>query len=46
MTKKEARDILSSYIEKYGEIPSVFDSIQLAKAVLLLKEELEDIINE
>ena len=46
MTKAEARKIIEKYIEKHGEIPSVFTDLKLAEAVLLLEDELEDIINE
>ena len=45
MTKEKALKILNDYIEKHGEIPSVFTDLKLAEAVLLLEDELEDIIN-
>ena len=46
MTKDQARKILKDYIEKHGEIPSVFTDIKLAEAVLLLEDELEDLVND
>lgn len=42
MTKDEARKILQEYIDVYGEIPSVFDDLRLAKVLILLKDEIED----
>jgi len=46
VTKKKAREIIRAYIKKYGEIPSVFNDLKLAEAVLLLKDELEDLLDE
>lgn len=46
MTKEQAKKILNDYIEKHGEIPSVFTDLKLAEAVLLLEDELEDIMND
>ena len=46
MTKEQARQIVKKCIEKHGEIPDVFTDLKLAKAILLLEDELEDIINE
>jgi len=47
MTKQRAREIVKEYIDKHGEIPSVFKDLKLAKAVLILGEdEIEGMLDE
>lgn len=47
MTKKRAREIIAAAIKKHGEIPSIFDDLKLAEAVLTLgEEEIERMLDE
>lgn len=47
MTNKRAREVVDKYIAEHGEIPSVFDDLKLAEAILKLGfDEVERIIKE